>query len=137
MKFIDNNKPKSLNYWLVLCVISIASTAISTVIVFFFNPDDMSRIELFGISFFTIVIEIYFVQKIYEGKEWARTLALIAGVLYIVLLFHDEKASGFEVPMLIEITNWIMFGLYYVGLVLLYRHETNVWFREINGDENE
>ena len=134
MNFIDKNKPKILNLWLMLCIAYIIVTTLNYVAIAFLDPGEMSTVEFIAIAFLLLLIDIYFVQRIYQGTNWARIFALVIGIVGLYSLITDETILEQNLPLVVDILNWVTLGVFYLGLVLLFMPQTNKWFKQVNND---
>lgn len=126
------NRPNVVNVAIALYLISIIVSIPALIINAYNAPEDQSKpVILIGGSIF-IVLYLAFAWLLYKGKNWARILYGIAGVIGVVSILSEEQIHAHHSSVLY--INWFQLGVSLIVVVLLFLPKSTFWFNQVKSN---
>lgn len=121
-------KPQSIKIssiaFIISFIISLASLSIGLVTI----PEMRSGpVIIFFLAFLTFLFFILY--KINNSKNWARIVLTIFSVYGVYAQLFDPNPQNIDIPMLINVFNYIGVVTITIGLIYLYIPSSNIWFK--------
>ncbi len=89
-----------------------------------------ARVGALFLGTLTYLPSVWFIHKIYRGRNWARWILIVGAVLmpFGVLRRLENSANEFYI-----VTSTLMTALWLLGAVLLFTSSARSWFRGAQG----